>query len=84
MTSKRRCQYRHAKIRFIQRAGMLPERADFEDMVKQIQTGKAKFVDRQSKRVTRWRVDYAGKDRLVVYDKNTKQIVTILEDDWVK
>lgn len=42
--------------------------------------GKARFVDRQSNRVTRWVVEDEGREFPVVYDSRRKTIVTVLPE----
>ncbi len=75
---KRRAQRIHAKKRFLERTGHELLTADLEAIILQIQQGRAVFVKKQSNRVSHWEVDHQGTPLRVVYDKSTKQIVTIL------
>lgn len=43
-----------------------------------IQGGKAKFIRKQSNRVTLWELPINDVLTRVAYDKNTKEIITIL------
>lgn len=76
MTSKRKAQRRHAKRRALERYGMVVGEHTLDDMVRKIQRGEGEFVERQSHRVTLWKVD----GRRVVYDKVRKTIVSFLPD----
>lgn len=65
----------HFQVRCLQRLGFL---VDHDDLVKLIQKGKLRLHSRQSNRVTRWYWEHKGKRYILVYDKERKQIVTIL------
>lgn len=82
--SKKRCQYRHAKRRFLQRQGVEVSNGDLDSLVRIIQRGEAEFVERQSLRITKWRVDVFGMPCVVVYDRSRKSIVTVLTDEMVQ
>lgn len=75
--SKKKSVDTHFEIRCIQRLGYIPKR---EDIIKDIQTGKLKIYDRQSNRVTRWLwvCPLTGTECIIPYDKERKQLVTIL------
>lgn len=73
--NKRKAQRIHAMRRGLERIGVLP---NISALVRQIQTGQAQFVRRQSNRVTHWRMEIAGKPVIAVYDKRRKMIVTFL------
>ena len=70
----------HFEIRCIQRLGYIPKR---EDIIRDIQTGKLKLYDRQSNRVTRWLwiCPLTGTECIIPYDKERKQLITILFKD---
>lgn len=78
--SKKKAVETHFAMRCLQRLGYIPEQAD---LIRDIQEGKMKFFDRQSNRVTRWIwVDpINGTECLLPYDKERKQIITILFKD---
>lgn len=79
--SKKKAQHLHAKRRFIERYGLEVNRKDLRFMINQIQNGKAKLIERQSHRVSKWRVKFADRNVYVVYDKMRKSIVTALPAD---
>ena len=82
--TKKYSQREHAKVRFMERLGVFPEKSDFEDMIGQIHDGRAEFISRDSNRVTKWWVSFREKRIAVVYDKQRKEIVTVLKDEWVE
>lgn len=86
MSDKTRSLRVHTKRRMSERFGKQINRRDIQAMVRAIQTfagsnvQSAKFVDRQSNRVTRWFVKHDGSWLPVVYDRNRRTIVTILPE----
>ena len=78
--SKKKSVETHFAVRCLQRLGYIPKEAD---LIKDIQEGKMEFYDRQSNRVTRWIwVDPINKlECLLPYDKERKQLITILFRD---
>jgi len=52
--------------------------------VKLIQTNKAQFVDRQSNRITRWKIEFKGLELIAVYDSIRKTVVTFLTMDMIE
>ena len=62
----------------MERFGVAVGDATLREAVAVIQSGKAKLIRRQSLRVTIWELEIHGLPTRVVYDKNTKEIVTIL------
>lgn len=89
MASKKELQKRHAKKRFQTRLGISLTNELHNFLVRKIQKGEAVKVEKQSNRVSIWDIDVGGLfkenpeiDSLrVVYDSNTKNIVTILFKD---
>ena len=69
---------KHAKRRMVERFGIPVGDETLRQVVLAIQQGKAEFHDKQSNRVTRWHTEIHGMRVLVCYDKNTKEIITIL------
>lgn len=67
-------QKEHGLRRLRERLGL--NSADYVEIVKMIQEGNAKFVDRQSNRITIFDVEYKGMKARIVYDKIRKNIVT--------
>ena len=79
MTSPKTAACRiHAKRRALQRHGVDINRATLRDIVAQIQSGRARFLGRDSLRTSRWRVAAAGRPMTVVYDRERKTVVTVL------
>lgn len=73
----------HAKHRMARRFGIHITDAQYADLVYQITSGKAWFIERQSNRVSKFWVFLEGKQIPVVYDKMRKTIVTVLLPEWV-
>lgn len=75
MTNKKKSVQSHFFRRSIERVGVL---LNEKELIRKIQNNELEFVERQSNRVTVFRYEYNGKKYRLVYDKNRKQIVTIL------
>ena len=75
--SKKKTVDDHFARRCIQRLGYVPNQ---KELVRQIQNNMLEYVDRQSLRVTRWKwTDPVHKvDCILPYDKDRKQIITVL------
>ena len=71
----------HFAARCIQRLGYIP---DTNKIINQIQMGELEQYDRQSNRLTRWRWrdPVYGTNCIIPYDKQRKQLVTILFEDF--
>lgn len=78
---KARALLRHAKRRANTRYGLDLTNNDLQEIVRLIKQQKAKFIERQSLRVTHWEVEYKGETLRAVYDKRRSQIVTFLPPD---
>ncbi len=76
--SKLLAQRAHAKRRAAERFGLNLTKEAQREIVSRIQNGKAKFLEKQSLRISLWLVDWNGTEMRVVYDKNRKSIVTCL------
>lgn len=74
--SKNKAEKAHFAMRSIQRCGALLNNAE---IVRQIQANKLKFIERQSNRITVWEYVFNDIPYKVVYDKDRKNVVTILE-----
>lgn len=72
---KREAQRKHFEKRSIQRVGVLLNR---KEIIHKIQNGELEFIERQSLRVSLFRYVHNGTAYKIVYDKNRKQVVTIL------
>jgi hypothetical protein len=67
----------HFQQRAGERLGYQVPRGSQEDIVKQIQSGRARFVRRTSLTRTVWEVPIGEEVKTVVYDKRRKVIVTV-------
>lgn len=78
--SKKKSVDSHFEMRCIQRLGYVPHK---EGIVRDIQNGRLKVYDRQSNRVTRWlwTDPLSGTECIIPYDKERKQLITILFKD---
>ena len=73
-------QRNHAKRRFKQRYGI-----DFNQQMRQefrrlIQSNQCVLVEKQSNRISIWDVTYEGNVYRIVYDKQRKNVVTVLPE----
>lgn len=74
----------HAKRRAAERFGLDLNREKLQAIVKEIQSGTADFVDRQSCTVTRYRVVVDGVPVIAVYDKKRKAVRTVLPPEFLE
>lgn len=82
---KARAQRLHAQRRARERFGISLSNRMYGEWIRMIQEGTAIFVDRQSQRLTRWRVPINEEESVVVvYDRNRKSIVTVLHAEWLQ
>jgi len=73
---------RHAKTRASERFGINFNQQVHDEVIEMIKNGKAKFIEKQSNRITLFDVLIDGKECRVVYDKERKLIVTFLYKDY--
>ena len=79
MTPKKaKSQRKHAIKRALQRYDLDINQEKLVELVQSIQNGKAKFLEKQSLRVSIFEVEVNGKKTRVVYDKIRKTIVSFL------
>lgn len=76
--TKKKCQMRHFKTRWLQRTGDLLDSNMYDTMIEMIQRGKTQLYDKQSNRVSVHVVTLGSESHRVVYDRFRKQIVTVL------
>ncbi len=69
---------KHAGLRAAQRYGICFGEAENQNAVRQIQQGKAVLIERQSLRVSVWKVTIEGVEIPVCYDNRRKSIITCL------
>lgn len=78
MPSKKLAQRIHAKKRLEERYGLTVNRKELREIISLIQGGNACFLERKSTRVTKWQLQYKGRDIIALYDKNRKNLITVL------
>ena len=61
-----------------ERFGIALKKHQIQEIVKAIQGNKAKFIERQSNRVTVWQIVLDSQIVNIVYDKDRKMVVTAL------
>lgn len=77
-SSKSRRQRSHAKRRALTRIGVSLHEDFRRRIIRLIQDGQAPLVEKQSCRVSVFRISVEDKPVNVVYDRRTKEIVTFL------
>lgn len=75
---KRIAQRAHTRRRAQERYGVKLNKAAMAALIARIQSNRAKFVERQSNRITVWEVEHQSKRMRVVYDTKRGTIVTCL------
>jgi len=78
---KSKAQRIHAKRRCAQRYGVPLSDQLQDELIGKIQSGQATIVHKQSHRVSIFDVAHGDRTLRVVYDRNTKQLVTFLPPD---
>jgi hypothetical protein len=76
--NKQKLQVEHARRRFRERYGIVLNEHQYKYLSQQISDNRAKFIEKQSNRVSVFELKYENQVVRVVYDKQTKQIVTVL------
>lgn len=76
---KKRAQKQHTYWRSLERFGMV---FDTAEAIRKIQSGRARFVKRQSNRVTLWALEMGGKEVVAVYDKLRHTIATVMPNTY--
>ena len=74
-TGKRRTVETHFAKACVARVGIL---LNEEEIVNQLQNNKLEFLERQSNNITKWKYIYNEKEYMLVYNKQYKQLVTII------
>ena len=72
------CQTKHAKIRCFQRFGIFPSNTEIQAIIKDIQEGTAKFLQKQTNRISVFGITFHGIEMEVCFDKGRKTLVTFL------
>lgn len=76
--TKAKAQKVHFKNRVKQRYGLEINRLHRIEMIKMIHEGKVKFLEHQSRRVSKFQINFNGVNMIVIYDKYRKTLVTAL------
>lgn len=79
---KKHAQRAHTKRRLQTRFGTSVNHAGYRQLVFDIQEGRAKFLGRQTDRVSLFLITHEGKEMKALYDKKRGTIVTVLPTDW--
>ena len=76
--NKKQYLKKHFMQRSVERVGVFLEP---NEIIKQIQNNKLEFIERKSNRVTLWKYYYKDTAYKVIYDKQRKELVTIIPMD---
>ena len=75
---KSKTQLKHAIRRVRERFGLRLNEDQMRGIAKKIGRGEAEFFDKQSLRVSRFKVSVDGVEMVAVYDKKRGTVVTVL------
>jgi hypothetical protein len=81
--TKTQCIRIHLRRKAAERFNVVLTKKDRQDLVAQIASGKAVFVGRDSRRVSKFIVTLGDKKAICVYDRLRKEPVTLLPMDWL-
>lgn len=73
----------HTKRRALERFGITLTTLDIKRIVKNIQDSKYEFLCRDSHRVSKWKVDLNGQTVCAVYDRDRKNLITVMPMSYV-
>lgn len=76
--SKKTQQESHAKRRFKERFGISFTKHMHDEFMFQIRHSQAELLEKQSNRVSKFRVKYKEEHYTIIYDRERKTIVTVL------
>ncbi|TRZ50073.1 MAG: hypothetical protein D4S01_07380 [Dehalococcoidia bacterium] len=77
---KARAHFKHTARRIQERFGVFMGPVLYSQLIKEIQTGVAQFIEKRSNRLSLFRTMYENQSLVLVYDKLRKTIVTVLHD----
>jgi hypothetical protein len=83
-TTKRESQIYHAKKRARQRFGLNLSEHQLEELARDVQAQKFKFLERQSQRITVWLATIEEMEVVVVYDNKRQSVTTLIPYEWWK
>jgi hypothetical protein len=79
MTKKKKVSQReHFKKRMLERFNIDISRKRYDELVSMIKSKDAVLLERQSLRVSKYKITIDSKDYIVIYDKQRKTLVTVL------
>lgn len=81
MTSKAKAERLHRQRRAVERCGKKFSNETFDRFADDIRCGRATFLRRTSNTRTVWAVQHDGQQIAVVYNRTTKQIITVLPNE---
>lgn len=81
MLDKSQCEFYHARKRAKERYNLDLSTSDIKMIISDIQNHTAIFVNKQSCRVSVWKISIKGNTYPVVYDKMRHQIITFLPQE---
>ena len=79
--SKSNTQKYHLRKRFQERYGLNIGKDTIDRFIRMIQKNECNFVEKQSDRISIWDIPYEDNTFRVVYDKCTKNIVTVFPSE---
>jgi len=82
--NKRKQQISHCIRRFKQRFGLYVTVHDLNWIKHSIQNNQAEFIEKQSNRISKFKIIFRGKTVYVIYDRFRKTIVTVLTENMEK
>lgn len=77
---KQHAQRRHFRRRACERLGYELQTREIVSIRRQVQERRAELITRPDERLTLWRVKVNGRSMVVVYDQETKELVTIMSE----
>lgn len=72
----------HKKTR--QRFGIEANKTDLDNIIEQIESGRAIFIEKQSNRVSAFLVELKDIKMAVIYDKQRNMVVTCLPPEYLE
>lgn len=82
--TKSESQRKHAKLRARERYDIWLEDRDYDALVEQITSNRARHVYTESQRIGHFIVNHEDREMLAVYDRNRKTIATFLPLEALK
>jgi len=82
--TKKETERKHARKRFKERFDIAFDKSLRNELVKRIQTQDFFKAEKQSHRVTKFHMTVREHNCVVIYDKNRKEIITVLFDELEK